>query len=111
MDIDGEHRYVLVGVDYFTRRLWCSRLKLKETSEITKVLQRWIKENGFPEEYVTDNGKEFVRNEFVNWCSRNEIKHRKVGLKAHRSNGRIERCIRTIREAVVKQCKGTLDKK
>ncbi len=66
-----------------------------------KVLQKWIQEDGFPEEHVTDNGREFVSCEFVNWCSNNEIKHRKVGLEAHRSNGSIEKSIRTIREAVI----------
>jgi hypothetical protein len=56
MDIGGENRYVLVGIDYFTRRLWGSRLKSKESSEILKVLEKWIREDGFPEEYITDNG-------------------------------------------------------
>ncbi|KAF9760821.1 Retrovirus-related Pol polyprotein from transposon [Nosema granulosis] len=111
MDIGEENRYVLVGIDYFTRRLWGARVRSKETKAVLEVLQKWISEDGFPEEYVTDNGKEFVSNEFKVWCSENEIKHWKVGLEAHRSNGRIERCIRTIREAVVKQGDGTLDEK
>lgn len=46
------------------------------------MLQKWIKKDGFPEDYVTDNGREFTSNEFENWCSRNSIKHRKVGLEA-----------------------------
>ncbi len=41
----------------------------------------------------------------------NRIKHWKVGLEAHRSNGIIERGIRTIREAVAKQVEGNLDEK
>ncbi|KAF9761965.1 hypothetical protein NGRA_2301 [Nosema granulosis] len=57
MDIGGENRYVLVGIDYFTRRLWGQRLRSKETCAVLEVLQRWIHEDGFPEEYVTDNGK------------------------------------------------------
>jgi CTP:phosphocholine cytidylyltransferase-like protein len=42
MDIGGENRYVLIGIGFFTRRLWGSRLKSKESCEILKVLEKWI---------------------------------------------------------------------
>ncbi|KAF9754387.1 hypothetical protein NGRA_3329 [Nosema granulosis] len=47
MDIGGENRYVLLGIDYFTRRLWGSRLKSKESCEVIKMLQKWIKKDVF----------------------------------------------------------------
>ncbi|KAF9763034.1 hypothetical protein NGRA_1564 [Nosema granulosis] len=60
MDIDGEKRYVLVGIDYFTRSLWGARMRSKETSSVFEVLKNWMCEDRFVEEYVTNNGKEFV---------------------------------------------------
>ncbi|KAF9764785.1 hypothetical protein NGRA_0285 [Nosema granulosis] len=47
LDIGNENRYVLVGIDYFTRRLWGARLKSKETKSVLEVLQKWISEDGF----------------------------------------------------------------
>lgn len=87
------------------------KAEVKKTNFVEQVLQRLICEDGFPEEYVTDNGKEFMSREFKVWCSGNGIKHWKVGLKAHCSNGTTERNIRTIKEAVEKQVECILDKK
>ncbi len=111
MDIGEFKRYVLLGIDYFTRRVWGIVLRSKETSEVIRAVQEWIKEDGFPEELITDNGKEFCSSIFEKWCSENNISHRKVGLEAHRSNGRIERAIRTIREAYVKLGVGNYEDK
>ncbi|MGL4850595.1 MAG: reverse transcriptase domain-containing protein, partial [Clostridium sp.] len=111
MDIGESSRYVLVGIDYYTRKLWGAVIKTKSTKEVLDTLKKWITEDGFPDELITDNGKEFCSEEFEKWCSENDIQHRKVGLEAHRSNGRIERAIRTIRDAFIKQGCGSFEEK
>ncbi|KAF9761456.1 Endogenous retrovirus group K member 25 Pol protein [Nosema granulosis] len=103
MEIGESSRYVLVGIDYYIRRLWKKVNQTKNTGEVLEAIKNWIGEDGFPDEFITDNGKEFCSKEFENWCSENDIQHRNVGLEAHRTNGRIERVIRTIRETVIKQ--------
>ncbi|KAF9750343.1 hypothetical protein NGRA_3450, partial [Nosema granulosis] len=107
MEVEGYKRFILLGIDYFTRKLWGASLESKSAENVIKALEEWIKdkEDGFPNELITDNAKEFCIEKFGRWCSENKIKHRKVGVEAHRSSGRIERGIRTIREALVKQDK------
>ncbi|KAF9747733.1 hypothetical protein NGRA_3512, partial [Nosema granulosis] len=105
MEVEGEKRFILLGIDYFTRKLWGKSLGSKSTEEVIRSLEEWIRNDGFPDELITDNAKEFCSEAFEKWCSENDIKHRKVGVESHRSNGRIERGIRTIREALLKQDK------
>ncbi|KAF9761636.1 hypothetical protein NGRA_2502 [Nosema granulosis] len=105
MEVEGDKRFILLGIDYFTRKLWGASLESKSAENVIKALEEWIKEDGFPNELITDNAKEFCSEKFGRWCSENKIKHSKMGVEAHRSNGRIERGIRTIREALVKQDK------
>ena len=55
-----------------------------------------------PEEIITDNGKEFINDEMRQLCKNLDIKHRKVSVESHRSNGRVERVIGTLRESILK---------
>lgn len=55
-----------------------------------------------PEILVTDNAKEFISNEFSKFCFDLKITHYKIGIEAHRNNGRVERMIRTIRDSLTK---------
>ncbi|KAF9762654.1 putative integrase ORF3 [Nosema granulosis] len=91
MEIDNVKRYVILGIDYFTRKLWGKVIDSKETKGIKLALEKWIYKDGFLEEIITDNGKEFCNESFGKWCADNKIIHIKVGLEAHKSNGRIER--------------------
>ncbi|KAF9761015.1 hypothetical protein NGRA_2899 [Nosema granulosis] len=105
MEVEGYKRFILLGIYYFTRKLWGASVESKSAENVIKALEEWIKVDGFPNELITPNAKEACSEKFGRWCSENKIKHRKVGVGAHRSNGRIERGIRTIREALVKQDK------
>ncbi|KAI5152377.1 hypothetical protein ENBRE01_2783, partial [Enteropsectra breve] len=42
-------------------------------------------------------------------CAENEIVHRMVSVESHRSNGRVERVIGTIREGLAKLKDGNLE--
>lgn len=44
-------------------------------------------------------------------CRILSIQHRKVSIESHRSNGRIERIIRTMRDSILKSKKESLPKK
>jgi transposase InsO family protein len=55
-----------------------------------------------PVEIITDNGKEFSNESMRNWCSEENVLHRKVAVESHRNNGRVERVIGTIREGILK---------
>lgn len=101
LDIRSEKCYILIGIDYFTRYAFARKINDKKTSTIIAILNEWIKDF-VPEEFITDNGKEFSSEEFRIFCINKRIEHRKVSIESHRSNGRIERLLRTIRETLAK---------
>ncbi|KAF9758258.1 hypothetical protein NGRA_3191, partial [Nosema granulosis] len=103
MEIGELKVYVLVGIDYYTRFLYGKIISEKSSKNIIQVLEEWFVNEVVPEEIISDNAKEFESTEYKEWCSVNEIRQHKVSIESHRSNGRIERAIRTIRESVFKQ--------
>lgn len=46
-----------------------------------------------------------------NLCGQLNINHQKVSIESHKSNGRIERIIRTMIDSIIKSCKRKLEEK
>ncbi|KRH93392.1 LTR retrotransposon [Pseudoloma neurophilia] len=90
-----ERAYILVDIDYFSRFIVTKAIKYKSSKTICDVIKEWIGLGYIPETLISDNGKEFMNENFKSMC-------RSIGIKTHRSNGRVERVVRTIRDAVVK---------
>ncbi len=108
MYIEEENQYVLVAIDYFTRIIGVVPIPDKSARTIIQCLEKWIERGIKPDEIITDNGKEFVNEEMRKYLIDREIKHNKVGVESHRSNGRVERAIRTIRDGLIKNQTGTI---
>ncbi|KAF9749472.1 Transposon Ty4-H Gag-Pol polyprotein, partial [Nosema granulosis] len=108
MFIENENLYVLVGIDYFTRLIGAVPIPDKRAETIIKCLEKWNEKGIKPEEIVTDNGREFVNDEMRKYTIKRRIKHNKVGVESHRSNGRVGRAIRTIRDGLIKNKNGTI---
>ena len=77
-------------------------LRNKSAQEVVKFITEIKNEWGTPEELVTDNESEFAGSEVRRFCNDHEIRLHTVSVEAHKSNGRVERVIRTIREGLVK---------
>jgi transposase InsO family protein len=92
----------LVMIDYYTRNIRIYQLKSRSAENIIKAVERFIYEKRKPVEIVTNNAKEFVSEEFRHMLSRKKIWHRTTSVESHKSNERVERAIRTIREAMAK---------
>nr|AHW68394.1 hypothetical protein NP_09H07 [Nosema pernyi] len=106
-----EKCFVVVAIDYFTRRVWAKVIRSKESFRIVEFVKSICSEGKVPEEIITDNGKEFCNSEFRQLCSTLKINHRKVSVESHTSNGRVERIIRTIRDSVLKSKKDLFEDK
>ncbi|KAI5166905.1 hypothetical protein NEIRO03_1797 [Nematocida sp. AWRm78] len=89
-------------IDYHTRAMIMTLLENRTTEEIKRAMNEWIEKRGKPEEIVTDNAREFISNEIWKYLIDKQIKHRRVSVESHQSNGQVERVIRTIRDALVK---------
>ena len=111
IDIREEGKYIQVAIDYFTRMVKAEVMPDKCSGSVIGVLREWLNAEECPEEIITDNGKEFVSEEFRKFCIGRKIAHRRVSVESHRSNGRVERVIGTIREGLIKNKEGVLDEK
>ncbi|KAI5170371.1 hypothetical protein PAEPH01_1374, partial [Pancytospora epiphaga] len=111
IDMRAEGKYILIGIDYFTRMAAAKVLENKTAKGVVETIRRWMDEGGAMEEIITDNGKEFTSVEFRKMCSGKGIRHNTVGVESHRSNGRVESVIGSVREALMKDDKGTLDER
>ena len=100
--MNNSGKYVLIAIDYFSRLGMAEEVQNKSSQEIIKFLKRSINKWGKPDEIVTDNAKEFIGNEFEQFLTNSSIIHRKTSKESHKSNGRVERLIKTIRKSILK---------
>jgi hypothetical protein len=96
--LEYKETYLLIGIDYFTRYAWGTVLKSKNSREIANVLYAWFKKIGNPEEIITDAGLEFNNKILEEMCERRGIRRHIISTDNHKSNGRVERLNRTLRE-------------
>jgi len=68
---------------------------------VTGLLDRIIREQGKPKSIRTDNGPEFISNEFTTWCKGNDIEIRYTQPGRPMQNGYIERFNRSFRESIL----------
>ena len=107
LDLKSEEGiYVLIGIDYFTRGIAVKIVKSKAAQEISDGMREWFMAGIIPKEIISDNGKEFCNEKVDELCRDFNVGHRAVSVESHRSNGRVERVIETLREGLVKN-KGT----
>ncbi|MGL6119850.1 MAG: hypothetical protein ACRC0V_05030, partial [Fusobacteriaceae bacterium] len=100
LEISKNERVVL-GIDYFTRKLFGKYIKTKEASKIKEFLDCTYKTFPF-KKLLTDCGCEFDNNLIKEWTAANQVEHVLNIPYYHQGNGRVERANRTIREAIKK---------
>jgi hypothetical protein len=100
--IDSCGKYIVVAIDYFTRMIWTGVIERKSGKEIVGVMKRWMSGGSIPSSVISDNGREFCNSEFSRMCIDYGILHRKVGVESHKSNGRVERVIGSLKEGLRK---------
>jgi transposase InsO family protein len=90
----------LVAVDAYSK--W-PEVKVMSTTSTTKtldVLREWFSAHGIPEHIVTDNGPQFIAEEFEIFTKRNGIKHVKSAPYHPASNGLAERFIQSLKQSL-----------
>ena len=72
--------------------------------QLRVMFARW----GIPETIVSDNGLQFVAQEFKQFCKLNGVKQVLVAPYHPSSNGLAERAVKTIKEGIRKMSEGSL---
>ena len=70
------------------------------SASVIKYLRQIFVRFGLPEQLVTDNGRQFVSNEFDVFCRSNGIKHVTSSPYHPRSNGEAERFVQTFKRGM-----------
>ena len=91
--------YVFVVVDYFSRWQEVAILKTVTTEKILRALDIMFCHHGIPISMKTDNGPQFVSQEFKDYMRENGIKHNKSTPYWPQANGEVERQNRTLLKA------------
>ncbi|KAG0439176.1 putative uncharacterized transposon-derived protein F54H12.3 [Dictyocoela muelleri] len=91
--------FILLGIDYFTRKVFGKSINSKNSQKIAEFI-KYVHGELPIKTLLTDNGREFNNEILKKMCSENGIFQVFAIPYYHKSNGRIERANRTIRDAL-----------
>lgn len=97
-----ENAIFLVVVDALTKYLEVEIVKSTNTSETIDNLSMIFARNGLPDTLVSDNATSFTSYEFVEFLTRNGIKHLSPSPYNPSGNGQAERGVRTVKDMLKK---------
>lgn len=93
-------RYIMTVVDIFSRKVFLTKLKLKEAIQTRNSLEQLINNVGVSPNYLlSDNGNEWL-GEFSEYCKDNDIKQIFTRSYSPEANGVVERMNKEIRKII-----------
>ena len=81
---------ILVVVDYYSRFYEVAILRKTTSADVIKAISPMFTRFGIPYSLRTDNGPQFVSDEFEKFLAANGIEHRKTTLLWPQANGEVE---------------------
>ena len=90
----------LVLVDSHSKWLEIELMRGATSYHTIETLRKWISQFGLPTQLVSDNGPQFVSNDFKLYLEKNGIKHIRSSVYHPCSNGGAERFIQTIKKGL-----------
>lgn len=100
--LEIRNEYVLVIIDYFTRKAWASVLKAKSAKMVLTTLKALFRKIGIPNMLVMDAGLEFNNGLMSEMCENMNIIKHVISTDHRKSKGRVERLHRSLREIIRK---------
>lgn len=96
------YKYILTGIDLFSKKGYAKPLKNKEQQTVTKAMDELIKkEIKYVGSVRSDQGSEFINETFINMLNKNNIKSVLSLPGKPQSNGNIERFNKTLKKALL----------
>ena len=96
----ADGKFILTYIDYYSSYPEAYILKEITSREVIKALTDIFARFGFPEELVSDNGKQFISEEFEAFLKSCGIRHIRVSPYYARSNGKLERFHRYLKRKI-----------
>ncbi|PFX26610.1 Uncharacterized protein K02A2.6 [Stylophora pistillata] len=96
----GTGEYVLVVVDYYSRYFEVDILTSVTSTKVIESLDKIFCTHGLPQSLKTDNGSQFVSDEFERFLETNDIEHRTSTPLWPQANGEVERQNRSLLKAL-----------
>ncbi|XP_015278794.1 PREDICTED: uncharacterized protein K02A2.6-like, partial [Gekko japonicus] len=96
----------LIVVDSFSKWLEVAPMSTTTSTAVINVLRRLIATHGLPDVLVSDNGAQFVSQEFAQFLANNGIRQITSAPFHPASNGQAERMVRTTKDALAKLTSG-----
>lgn len=87
---------LLVVVDYYSRYYEVCVMQSTSAEKVIDQLDEVFSRHGFPMTIKSDNGPQFISNEFDEYCRQNAITNQRVTPKWAQANGEVERQNRSI---------------
>jgi transposase InsO family protein len=106
MDFDNKNYFVTV--DYFPNFFEIDRLEQATTKHVTKKLKAHFARYGIPETVVTDNGAQFISNDFNTFSTKYGFEHARSTPHHHQSNGKAESAVKQAKK-MMRKCKDSGD--
>ena len=88
--------YVLVLVDYYSRYFEVDILTTVTSAKVIGSLEKFFCTHGLPQSLKTDNGAQFVSEEFERYLKENDIEHRTSTPLWPQANGEVKRQNRSL---------------
>lgn len=96
----GEHDYVIVTIDAFTKYVMLYHATNKNPHSTLAALKRGVYLFGTPVQIIVDGGREFL-GEFKAYCEQFGIEIHAISPGVSRANGQVERMMGTLKNALV----------
>ena len=93
-------RTYLVVVDAYSKYPEVVNMSSTTAIETVKVLREIFSRHGLPEMIVSDNGPQFISDEFPKFCDMNGICHRRSAPYKPSTNGQAERIVQVLKSAI-----------
>ena len=97
-----EGKEVLIGVDAHSKWIEATIMTSTTAAATVKELRRWFARYGLPETVVSDNGPQFVAEDFFAFLTENGVRHVQTAPYHPSSNGLAERAVQTVKTGIIK---------
>ena len=102
-----EKKNFLLMVDSLSKWIEVEKISKCDTHHTVTCLRRWFSRFGLPKQLVSDNGPQFISEEFQYYMQESGINHLRTAAYHQSSNGQAERYVQTVKKGLMSNASTT----